>query len=441
MPPREYYEYKQKQQREERANVREQARQPSRPEPTPAPSGPPVSGPHPGGQGTTGQSGGAAGSGLVPVTSIVPAGVGGGAGTVTTMVPVDQAPISAGGPGPGIEGISDIQDLFPILGEEEETILPEEETIIDKVKKAPGILQNLAADWGGGVVALLMKAILGNKPTKEQLADPNFLAMMFDQLGKKEGAVDQFVEDYKGTMLEALGGSAAKDMSDADLKAAFKSSLENAKQEAIDSGIFQGSEAQRRLEPWNYYDPKLYKTSGEQEAAMEGYPKFLTDMGLKPMSSRFANTMGNLEDIANIPVTAKMQGENPDFVRQIFEAREAISRQKDAQDRRDGGGGAGIMGAVPTPFTDVNNNGILDSLEVAQATTTPAATTTVPAAATTAMATEPIPIDYSQWPQYPGYPTYGPAGGPVPNYVNQGLGVSPHFDYWNQIARTFPGMR
>ena len=55
--------------------------------------------------------------------------------------------------------------------------------------------------------------------------------------------------------------------------------------------------------------------------------------------------------------------------------------------------------------------------------------------------TAPTPHDYSQWPQYPGYPTYGPAGGPVPNYVNQGLGQGPHFDYWNQIANAFPGMR
>jgi hypothetical protein len=27
------------------------------------------------------------------------------------------------------------------------------------------------------------------------------------------------------------------------------------------------------------------------------------------------------------------------------------------------------------------------------------------------------------------------------NYVNQGLGQWPQFDYWNQIANTFPGMR
>jgi hypothetical protein len=117
----------------------------------------------------------------------------------------------------------------------------------------------------------------------------------------------------------------------------------------------------------------------------------------------------------------------------IFNARNELDRQQGDQ----GGQGAGIMGAVPTPFTDVNNNGILDSLEVAQATTTPAevaAATTTPAATATA-ATTPTPFDYSRWPQF------GPAGGPVPNYVNQGLGQGPHFDYWNQIANTFPGMR
>ena len=121
----------------------------------------------------------------------------------------------------------------------------------------------------------------------------------------------------------------------------------------------------------------------------------------------------------------------------IFDARNELDRQTGGQG---GGGGAGIMGAVPTPFTDVNNNGILDSLEVAQATTVPAAAaTTTPAATTTAAATEPTPFDYSQWPQftsaYPGYNQY-----PWPNYVNQGLGQWPNFDYWNQIANAFPGM-
>jgi len=54
--------------------------------------------------------------------------------------------------------------------------------------------------------------------------------------------------------------------------------------------------------------------------------------------------------------------------------------------------------------------------------------------AATPAATAPTPFDYSPWPQF------GPAGGPVPNYVNQGLGQWPNFDYWNQIANAFPGM-
>ena len=143
-------------------------------------------------------------------------------------------------------------------------------------------------------------------------------------------------------------------------------------------------------------------------------------------------TIGGLEELSQMSLQGLTNSpEDRQLAARIVEAREAVSRQKDAQDRRDGGGGAGIMGAVPTPFTDVNNNGILDSLEVAQATTTPAATTTVPAA----IATAPTPFDYSRW------PSYGPAGGPVPNYVNQGLGQGSQFDYWNQIANAFPGMR
>ena len=96
-----------------------------------------------------------------------------------------------------------------------------------------------------------------------------------------------------------------------------------------------------------------------------------------------------------------------------------------------GGGGGG-------------GQGIADLSPVAQlaATTTPeevAATVPAEVAATTTMATEPIPIDYSQWPQftsaYPGYNQY-----PWPNYVNQGLGQWPDFDYFTQVAQAFPGM-
>ena len=121
--------------------------------------------------------------------------------------------------------------------------------------------------------------------------------------------------------------------------------------------------------------------------------------------------------MANLQVTEEMQGANPKLAQMIFDARQELDRRKD---RHDGGG-----------------QGIADLSPVAQlaATTTPAAT--VPAEV--AAATEPTPFDYSQWPQftsaYPGhYANWGP------NYVNQGLGQWPDFDYWNQIARTYPGM-
>ena len=323
------------------------------------------------------------------------------------------------------------KDDIPIISDEDdkENIF---DKVVNKVKKAPGILQNLASQWGGPIPVLLMKALIGKEPTKEQLADPNFLAMMFDQLSKKEGAVDQFVEDYRGTMAEALGGSAVKDMSDADLKAAFKSSLEGAKQEAIDSGIFQGSEAQRRIDPWDYYNPDLWEGSAEQAEAEKDYPKFLSAMGLSPISSRFGNTMGNLEDIASIPLDSIPYDERGrEFRKQVIEAREAVSRSRQ-EDRQGGGGGAGIpslyAGPIdPPPGLWQDPTDPTDPINI----TFPI----MPDPDPTIPVTTPTPFNYSQWPQF------GPAGGPIPNYVNQGLGSAPQFNYWNQIANTFPGMR
>jgi len=64
----------------------------------------------------------------------------------------------------------------------------------------------------------------------------------------------------------------------------------------------------------------------KQNEMLKDYPEFLEKMGLKPMSSRFANTTGNLVDIASIPVTPEMQGNNPEFVKRIFEARMELDR-------------------------------------------------------------------------------------------------------------------
>ena len=108
-----------------------------------------------------------------------------------------------------------------------------------------------------------------------------------------------------------------------------------------------------------------------------------------------------------------------------------------------GGDDKGIAGlpASTTPFTDVNNNGILDHLEVAQATTTPATTTTTPAQTTFASAV--TPFDYDALapqfgPQYPGHYSHWGWG-----YANGGI-VSKarpqQYIEWKKIIKTFPEM-
>ena len=106
-----------------------------------------------------------------------------------------------------------------------------------------------------------------------------------------------------------------------------------------------------------------------------------------------------------------------------------------APEQDQGGGGGGGIPSIPIPTPTPDPTDPTPDPDPIDLTPTP----TLPPGATLT----PAPFDYTQWPQfpqYPGYPTYGPAGGPVPNYVNQGLGQAPQFDYWNQIARTFPGM-
>ena len=184
-------------------------------------------------------------------------------------------------------------------------------------------------------------------------------------------------------------------------------------------------------------------------------------------------TMGGLEDLAGMDAT-KYPG--TDLAQMIFDARNELDRQQGGQGGGGGGGGAGIPSlaapsdpmnvtfpSVPpdvsypegygyyllnppiTPrpggpttqgFPDADGDGIDDRWQAGPGQPFHGVEPVEgPLTAPTPAATTPTPHDYSQWPQF------GPAGGPVPNYVNQGLGVSPQFDYWNQIAKTFPGMR
>ena len=89
------------------------------------------------------------------------------------------------------------------------------------------------------------------------------------------------------------------------------------------------------------------------------------------------------------------------------------------------GEGIPSIATAPTPFTDVNNNGILDNLEVAQATTTPATATTTPGVPSLTPTTNltPTPINYaSMAPQF---------GSQYPGYKNQGV-ASPQLGDWYQ---------
>ena len=258
----------------------------------------------------------------------------------------------------------------------------------------------------------------------------NDLAIIKSLLLNAEGEldptkVDIYYEKYKDIINEGLktdmkeveeerGGTTSDEFWDKKFEEQGNLYFKKALASAPDKGA-QGEESQRRLDKVSFY-------GGDDE---DWVPP---------------QTTGGLEQLAGEAIITgeNLSPEEKAFNQKVFNARNELDRQTGGQG---GGGGAGIMGAVPTPFTDVNNNGILDSLEVAQATTVPAAAaTTTPAATTMATATEPTPFDYSQWPQftsaYPGYNQY-----PWPNYVNQGLGQWPNFDYFTQVAQAFPGMR
>ena len=133
-------------------------------------------------------------------------------------------------------------------------------------------------------------------------------------------------------------------------------------------------------------------------------------------------TSGGLEELAQFDLsTLGSSPKDRQLAARVVAAREATSGQG-------GGGGAGIpsLATAPTPFTDVNNNGILDNLEVAQATTTPV---TGPASIITPTLgvpnLTPTTIDYaSMGPQYGGY-------------VNQGIS-DPRFASYLQNLQMFP---
>jgi hypothetical protein len=212
--------------------------------------------------------------------------------------------------------------------------------------------------FGAGI-----EKLFGSKPKANQFTNPNDLAIIQSLFTDEKGRVDvdkldEYYNQYKVTIGEGLtsdqaSGEAAKFFEEQGIvdPTRVKEEFQNA---ILGATIPQGSEAQRRLDPEAYYNKDLFlKEGGEQAEMLKDYPEFLANMGLKPMSSRFANTTGNLVDKANIDVNTP--GLSREFKEEIFNARMELDRM--GRDRsgnpqgntNQGGGGGTYVPPTTTP--------------------------------------------------------------------------------------------
>ena len=295
----------------------------------------------------------------------------------------------------------------------------------------------------GKYATMLGQGMFGwtNTPTIKKLQDPNYAALMLKLMGGKNKRYYDYVRKWLQDGKEL--GKEVYDEHD---------SLEDYLKAQVGRGEEVYGEGWSEGEILKQTDPETYYSDPDRV---------------------FPQTTGGLEELAALDAAS-----NPDIAQMIFNARNELDRQTGGQG---GGGGAGIpsSGGVTNllpnliednllfpPQTGENVYGLPDAYsgfydsefynpnvpsgQVIVPVTLPDGTvvnmpnsaagsqfqqyldslTTTPATTTT-----PTPFDYSQWPQF------GPAGGPVPNYVNQGLGQWPQFNYWNQIANAYPGMR
>ncbi len=222
------------------------------------------------------------------------------------------------------------KDPYDVLTREEEIAVGFPQTGIEKLMQTTGIkVPNLSLQ-GLGIGAKTFGTLLDSvfKPKASTFKGQNNLSII-KNLVKPENLLDYY-NTYKDVITEAGFDT------DFDFIQAIG--------RAPELGV-QGTESQRRADPASYYDKDLFVDSGEQDEMLKDYPEFLEKMGLKPMSSRFANTTGNLVDIANIPVTPEMQGNNPEFAKRIFEARMELDRMG----RDSSGNPQGIMTASSAP--------------------------------------------------------------------------------------------
>ena len=270
----------------------------------------------------------------------------------------------------------------------------------------------LMAGAGKGMQVLLDKIF---KPSVEDFNDPVVLAAMnrlFEEKKKELGEEggNQFKKDYLKNYKDKLNEALTPQLPGFEQEQGF--------------GILDEAGIA------SLFDDKLADAAAAAQSGALGkgvqrinFPKeFYMDDGKGIMPQ----TTDSLENLANLDAQQYLQGENynPELAKMIFNARATLDQNKGNQ----GGGGAGIpsIATAPTPFTDVNNNGILDNLEVAQATTTPV---TGPASIITPTlgvpSLTPTTIDYaSMGPQYGGY-------------VNQGIS-DPRFASYFQNLNLFP---
>ena len=372
----------------------------------------------------TGQSGGVAGSSLVPVT--VDAGF--GLDNNIVMVPVDKAPPSAGGTGgTGITGIGtgDFEDDSEASSGDHPYIPPK------KPDKDKNIID---AVMGNTMVANLLKGVQSTDRFFKNLAekgvdgltteDKIILANLIAANKKNPnvfGDLSKYTTD--DVDVEELGErlqDAVRPLENTNYESLVNSYLSN-KPTGIDSLTTMGSDLSNL-----FGDSRLLREDGSY--TLEGLQKELGPQGLAYLKANDPKTYysftqpqtsGGLEELAQFDLsTLGGSPEDRQLAARVVAAREATSGQGGQ------GGGAGIpsIATAPTPFTDVNNNGILDNLEVAQATTTPV-TATIPVTGVPSLT--PTTIDYaSMGPQYGGY-------------VNQGIS-DPRFASYFQNLNLFP---
>jgi hypothetical protein len=353
----------------------------------------------------TGQSGGPAGMTFTESVSNPSIGVTQEEADQNTIITGDQGDDNKGG---------------------ESTVIPKTEappkkkfTIQDTFDFFAKFSPTLALGKGFGVG---IEKLFGTKPKANQFTNPNDLAIIRSLFTNEKGEVDtdkldDYYDNYKITIGEGLtsdkaSGEAAKFFEEQGIVDNEKA-YEDFKNAIMGAKAPQGSEAQRRLDPESFYDMDLYKEL-EQPGAIENYPKFLLDLGLRPLSSRFANTSGNLANIASIDVNMTTEDGKPlskEFKQKIFDARMELDRMgKDmfgnSQGNANQGGGGGTY--VP-PTTTPDDPMIPQDPTLPPGVTPPTTTPKYPGSVVTDYTQLGLPQIYGNQ-QMPNYATFNRQG-------------------------------